>query len=311
MLARARLPASGLHTKSVRRAPQVSVMVADATRLVQDAQNRHKSAPTATAALGRALCGALLMGCFRKDDEVVQLNFNGRGPLGQLTAIADTYGRARGYVQNPSADPPLRPDGKLDVGTAVGAGVLSVVRTHPRMKEPYTGVVPIHSGEVAEDLAVYLADSEQMQAAVGVGVLLDRQAQVTSAGGFLVSVLPSADDFVIAALETNLSQMRSVSELLAEGKTPEDIARIIAGGMDVQLLGDVEPTYGPCEEDDLRQRMRRAVATLGERQVREIIAEQGFLEVTCEFCKTSYRMAEDEIEEILVLSSEFDSSAAP
>lgn len=239
-------------------------MVAQTTRMVQDAQSRHGTAPTATAALGRALTGALLMGAFRKDDESVQISFNGRGPLGTLTAIADTRGQARAFVANPAADPPLRPDGKLDVGAAVGSGVLSVVRSHPLMKEPYTGVVPIHSGEVAEDLAVYLADSEQTQSALGLGVSLDRNALVRAAGGFLVTVLPFAEEDTIAELERTLSNMRSVSELIDGGMGASDIARQIVGSLGLKELGTLPLSYGPCGADDLKQRMKRAVATLGE-----------------------------------------------
>lgn len=309
----------------------------DATQLVQEAQDRHATSPTASAAIGRALIGALLMGCFRcslfrpsppllppprarpsrnpslrsprrKDDEVVQLTFSGKGPLGTLTAIADTSGNARCYAANPAADPPLRPDGKLDVGTAVGPGILSVVRTHPLMKEPYTGVVPLTSGEIAEDLAAYLANSEQTQSALGAGVSLNRDARVQAAGGFLVSVLPSAEEETIEVLERNLTSMPSVSELITAGKSPREIAEVIAGPLGLRELGEMVPRYGPCDEEELRGRMKRAVATLGETEVRSIIEEQGFLEVTCEFCKTSLKMGEGDVAEIMTWASEFNAS---
>ncbi|CAG9464774.1 unnamed protein product [Pedinophyceae sp. YPF-701] len=288
---------------------QVSVLAVDSTRLVAEAASRHGTAPTATAALGRALTGAALLGAFRKEREAVQLNFNGRGELGSMIVIADTAGNAKGYVTNPHADPPLRPDGKLNVGAAVGTGVLSVVRSHPLMKEPFTGVVPIRTGEIAEDIAHYLADSEQTQSAVALGVSLGRDGSVLAAGGFLLSVLPFAEDETLDQLEKNLSGLPSVSELLKSGGTPATLTETLLTGLGpVSYVGELAPQYGPCDEEDLKVRMKRAVATLGRKEVRSIIEEEGFLELTCEFCRHTYRMGDADIEEVLIRAEEFEST---
>lgn len=288
--------------------PQVSILVTDATALVQEAQSRHGTSPTASAALGRTLMGGLLLGAFRKDEETVQLNFNGRGPLGNIVAVANTQGLVKGYVANPAADPPLRPDGKLNVGGAVGPGTLHVIRSHPAYKEPYTGVVPLHSGEIAEDLAVYLSDSEQTQCAIGLGVTIGRDGSVTAAGGYMLSVLPFAEEETIAALETSLRAAPSPSEMIGSGMSVEQMTAALLGDVPFDSLGDLTPKYGPCEVEDLRGRMKRAIAMLGQTEVQSILEEQGELEITCEFCKETYKMTEADVEEVLARSSEFEVS---
>ncbi|KAL6759151.1 heat shock protein Hsp33 [Haematococcus lacustris] len=279
---------------------ELSVLVIDGTRLVADAAARHKTAPTATAALGRALLGSLLLGSFRKDDEVTQVTFNGNGPIGSIMCIADAKGNVKGKVGNPDADPPLRPDNKLNVGAAVGSGVLAVVRSHPMEPRPYTGMVPLVSGEVAEDLASYLVDSEQTNSALGLGVSLNRDCSVRSAGGFLVQVLPFCSDETLEQLETNLSGLPSVTTLLNQGLTVQDITdRILQGLGCAPGSSSLTPQYGPCEEEALRKRMIAAVAYLGEKEVKDIAAEQGHVEVTCDFCKQTYQFKEEQILEYL------------
>ena len=247
---------------------------------------RVPQAPTSTAALGRCLVGALLLGSFRKPDEMLggsettQIAVQGRGPIGQVLAVC-TDGLVKGYVERPETDPPLRPDGKLNVGAAVGEGVLRVTRTSPRQREPTVGVVPLATGEIAEDIARYLVESEQVPSALGLGVQLDRDAAVTAAGGFLITVLPGAADETIAALEENLRLAPPVSELLSAGLSAKDVTRALLGGSDglaFSEVGRVEPRYGPCDPEDLRNRMKRAVATLGSAEVRSILEEQGVIE---------------------------------
>ncbi|KXZ51013.1 hypothetical protein GPECTOR_14g254 [Gonium pectorale] len=269
----------------------------DGTKLVAEAQQRHKLAPTATAALGRTLLGALLMGSFRKEDEQVQITFQGNGLAGSILAIADTRGNVKGKVANPAADPPLRPDGKLDVGAAVGQGVLAVVRSHPLEPQPYTGMVPIVSGEVAEDLANYLVDSEQTNSAIGLGVSLDRDCNVKSAGGWLVQILPFCSEETLEVLEKNLTTMPSITTMLNDGLTAADITNRILDGLGV--LPDAEtivPRYGPCEEEALKKRMIRAVAALGKQEVADIIAQEGKLEVTCDLCQQTYQFTQREVD---------------
>ena len=180
-----------------------------------------------------------------------------------------------------------------------------MVRDHPAFKEPYTGVVPLHSGEVAEDIAVYLAESEQTQSAIGLGVTLDRAGEVVAAGGYMVSVLPLADDETLDALEESLRAAPSPSEMLSEGMGAREVTARLLGDLAWEEMGALVPTYGPCEEEELRGRMKRAVAMLGQAEVEKIIAEQGALEITCEMCKEAYTMTEKDVQEVLAQSSEF------
>ena len=276
---------------------EVSVISVVGTKLVSEAVARHKTAPTATAALGRSMLGALLLGTFKGDDETVQIMFKGDGPLGPITVIADNAGQVKGMVANPKADPPLRPDGKLNVGAAVGLGVLTVSRAHPDWKAPFTGMVPIVSGEIAEDIAVYLQESEQVNSAVAVGVSIDRELNVRSAGGYMVQVLPFASDETIAALEKTIPSLPSTTDMIADGLTAKEMAEKVLGelGSLPELATMCEPTYGPCDIEDLRGRMMRAIASMGREEVESIIEEQGKVEVTCEFCKDTIVFSEEDL----------------
>uniref|UniRef100_A0A7S0S3N7 Uncharacterized protein n=1 Tax=Chlamydomonas leiostraca TaxID=1034604 RepID=A0A7S0S3N7_9CHLO len=275
---------------------EVAVLVVDGTNLVAEAARRHQTAPTASAALGRALLGSLLMACYRKEEEVTQVTFKGDGPLGNIMTIADTKGNVKGKVDNPAADPPLRDDGKLNVGEAVGLGVLAVVRSHPLEPRPYTGMVPIISGEVAEDLANYLADSEQTNSALALGVLLDREAAVKHAGGFMVQVLPFCSEETLEQLEKNLGALPSVTTMLSQGMSTHDITERILEGLGVSPgAQSLTPAYGPCESEALKQRMIRAVASLGANEVRSIVEEQGKIEVTCDFCNETMVLPEQQV----------------
>lgn len=282
--------------RSVSENGEVSVLVCRGTNLVSEACARHKTAPTASAALGRALIGTLLMGCFKGEDEKTQVMFKGNGPLGSMQIIADPRGNVKGRVDNPACDPPLRPDGKLNVGGAVGRGVLSVVRSHPAQERPYTGLVPIVTGEVAEDLAQYMVDSEQTNSALGLGVSINRDAGIRAAGGFLVQVLPFASESVLQQLESTLSTLPSVTEMLHQGMSTEDITRQLLKGLGVADGGfKLEPKFGPCDPEDLKQRMKRAVALLGAEEVKDIMEKEGKIEVKCEFCNNMYQFEEDEV----------------
>ncbi|PSC75263.1 heat shock 33 [Micractinium conductrix] len=285
--------------RSISDNGQVSILVVRGTQLVQEACDRHKTSPTASAALGRALLGTLLMGAFREEGEKTQVTFKGDGPLNGIQVIADARGLVKGKVGNPAADPPLRPDGKLNVGQAVGRGVLAVVRSLPAARgfeTPYTGMVPIHSGEIAEDLARYLVDSEQTQSALGLGVSIHRDLSIKAAGGFLIQVLPFAEDETILQLEKNIVAAGSMTQMLNEGLTVADITGLLLEGLGGNDTGfQLQPRYGPCEPAGLQERMRSAVALLGEKEVREIIDQQGKIEVTCEFCRETYEFPEEEV----------------
>lgn len=283
--------------RSISDNGQVSILVVRGTNLVQEACTRHKTSPTASAALGRALLGTLLMGAFRDEGEKTQVTFKADGPLGGIQVIADARGMVKGKVGNPAADPPLRRDGKLDVGTAVGRGVLAVVRSwQNEYVQPFTGMVPITTGEVAEDLARYLVDSEQTQSALGLGVSIAKDLSIKAAGGFLIQVLPFAEDETIEALERNITAAGSVTDMLAKGMNAADISEQLLKGLGGSDTGfQLTPRYGPCEPQDLQGRMKQAVALLGADEVRSIMEEQGKIEVTCDFCRQTYQFAEDEV----------------
>ena len=266
---------------------EVSVVAVVGTSLVREAATRHRTAPTATAALGRSLMSALLLGTFKGEDETTQITFKGDGPIGQVIAVSTYDGRVKGLVSNPNADPPLRPDGKLNVGAAVGRGVLTVSRAHPSMKAPFTGSVEIKTGEIAEDVAAYLTESEQVGSALAVGVSIDRSCEVIAAGGFMVQILPFASEETITALERIIPSLPSSTALVSEGLTARQIAQRVLGelGEKVELATTTKPLYGPCDPEELRERMKRAVASLGKQEVDKIFAEDGQIEVKCEFCK--------------------------
>ena len=266
-----------------------------ATGLVAEAARRHGTAPTASAALGRALMGAVLIASSAKDDETVQIQLRGDGPLGQLTVIADNLGRVRGYVANPGAHPPPR-GSKLDVGAAVGQGVLAVVRYHPAWREPYTGIVPIVSGEVAEDLTHYLAKSEQTASALAAGVFVRSDGDVAAAGAWLVQALPGADEDVLARLESTVRALPAPTELVRAGLSADEICDRVLAGIGSRGRERSEPRFH-CGCDT--ERIRRAVALLGREETRAIAAAREQLSVRCEFCATQYVLGPDEVGALL------------
>lgn len=276
---------------------EVSVISIVGTSVVSDAVTRHKTAPTASAALGRTMLAATLLGTFKGDDETTQITFKGDGPIGQIIAISDNTGQVKGMCSNPNADPPLRADGKLNVGGAVGKGILSVSRAHPNWKAPFNGMVQITTGEIAEDIAVYLQESEQVNSAIAVGVSLDRDLNVLAAGGYMVQVLPFASDETIAALEQSIPNLPSTTDMIAGGMTAQGIAERVLGSLGTlaEVATTSTPSYGPCDPTELRGRMMRALASMGKEEIQSIIEEQGKVEVTCEFCKDAVVFTQDEL----------------
>lgn len=282
---------------------EASLYVISGTELVKEAQRRHVTAPTATAALGRLLLGTLLLGALKGGEETVQVMFSGRGPIGHMTAVSSGGSMVKGYVANPLCDPPLTPAGKMDVGAAVGPGLLTVVRSHPSWPSPYTGTVPLQSGEVAEDLASYLADSEQIFSALSLGVSIGRDGKVRAAGGFLLQVLPGCSDETLAVLETNVQSMPPMSDL-AGRESPLAIAERLLNGLGVnQQAQPVVPSFGSCFVEELAPRMLRAVELLGSEDVRSLLQEQGHVEVRCEFCAEVVRFQEKDLQPLLEKST--------
>ncbi|KAH7427638.1 hypothetical protein KP509_10G052800 [Ceratopteris richardii] len=278
---------------------EVSVLSISATHLVEEAQSRHKAAPTALATLGRALMGTLLLGALKDDAESIQINFMGDGPLGKLVAVATKDGLVKGFVDNPLCDIPLKANNKLNVGAAIGSGMLNVSRYHPSWKQPYLGTVPIYSGEIAEDIAHYLASSEQVNSAVGLGVNLRKDGSVQSAHGFLVQVLPYCSEDTLMKLEENIKKMRPLSET-TEALYAHEILEAILHGIGIgDILSVSYPKYGPCDISGLKQRMLRAVTLLGPTDVKQLLEEQGHVEVRCEFCAEVLRFGRNELDPIL------------
>ena len=273
----------------------LSVRALVATPLVAEAAARHRTAPTASAALGRALMGAVLLASGAEEDETLQLQFRGDGPVGQVTVISDHLGRVRGYVGDPSAHPPPR-GGKLDVGAAVGRGILAVVRYHPAWREPYTGIVPLVSGEIAEDLAHYLVTSEQTPSALGAGVFVESDGSIGAAGGYLVQTLPGVDEAVLARLEATIRGLPSPTTLIRSGLDADGMLDALLDGIGARARERSAPRFHcACSVD----KIRRAVALLGRDETREIASRGETVEVRCEFCATHYRLAPDQVGALL------------
>jgi molecular chaperone Hsp33 len=273
----------------------IAVRVMIATGLVGSAALRHATAPTATAALGRTLMGAVLMAAEAGKDETLQIQFRGDGPIGTVTVIADSEGGVRGFVGDPSADPPSR-NGKLDVGRAIGRGILAVVRHHPSWREPYSGIVPLISGEVAEDLAGYLLESEQKPTAVALGVFVGSSGGVEAAGGLLVHALPGARPEALATLDANVRALPSPTQMLRAGIDADGIIDRVLAGLDSRDRHRSHPSF--CCRCD-RDRVLRAVTLLGREEIREISARGEALEVRCEFCAERYVVAADDVGSLL------------
>jgi molecular chaperone Hsp33 len=269
---------------------------ATTTNLVDEAAERHGTSPTATAALGRTLTAALLMSATLKSEDMLTLRVNGDGPLGMVIATTNAHGEVRGYVENPAADLPATPGGKLDVGGLVGhTGSIVVVRDLG-LKEPYTGTSEIISGEIAEDIANYYVVSEQTPSVVALGVLVRTNGRVQHAGGYIIQPLPGADEKSIAALEERVRAMPSVTQMITQGlQTPERILTEVLGPLGFETSGSQPVRFlCPCNKD----RFGRILITLGRHEL-EHLAEQGHAELVCHFCREKYEFNRQELEAIL------------
>jgi molecular chaperone Hsp33 len=264
------------------------------TALVDEARRLHGTSRTASAALGRALTGGLLMGALLKRGQRVGLKFEGNGPLKKIIVEADNDGTVRGFVGVPEAEVPLN-DEKLNVSGALGSeGSLTVIKDLG-LKEPYRGIVKLLTGEIAEDIGYYLAESEQIPSAVGLGVFVKPDGRVSAAGGFLIQSLPPGEEQTVERLIENIRGMPVVTELLRAGQTPEDILAMIFSGIPYHPLGRRDLSFHcTCS----RERIERVLLSLGKEELQRITAEQGETDVTCEFCRTSYHFARKELEEL-------------
>ena len=263
----------------------IQITVVQTTGMVERARNIHKTLPLATAALGRTLTITSIMGSqLKMDDGSVTVQVRGDGPLGTIVCVADSQGYARGYLQNPAVDLPLRPDGKLNVGAGVGRGQLVVVKDIG-LKEPVSGMVGLVNGEIAEDVTRYFAESEQIPSACALGVLVDTDQSVKQAGGYLVQLMPGARDSDIDRLEQNIQKAGAMTAMLDRGMTLEQIAEAILDGFTVHFLDEAEIGYRcNCSE----AKVTRALISLGEGELLQMADEGKPAEITCQFCDRVY-----------------------
>ena len=263
---------------------------------VQTARENHGCSPVVTAALGRLMMGALMTGMmFKEPDELITFVVRGDGPIGSLTVTANCDGQVKGFPANPDVWLPLNDRGKLDVGGAIGAGTLSAVRDIPG-EEPYSSLVELVSGEIGDDLAHYFMTSDQIPTAVGVGVLVGTDANVDCAGGFIIQLMPGCPEKVADAIDANLSGITSVTELLSQGKSPDDLLGVVLSGLDYhELEWQHVEFYCGCDEE----RVSRTLLALGEDELRDMIARDETAEVYCHFCGQRHYVPAAQLQELL------------
>ena len=275
----------------------IRVFAAVSTDLVNEAQRIHHTYPVATAALGRTLTAAAIMGAgLKNEDDSITIQFKGDGPIERVIAVTDAKSCVRGYVGNPYVDLPLSEKGKLDVGRAVGKGQLSVVRDLG-LKEPYVGQVPIVTGEIAEDLTYYYAASEQIPTAMSLGVLVGTDNRAIAAGGFMLQLMPEAEEALAAELEEKMKTIPPVTKMITDGMTAEDILFAVTDGFDMLMDNHIITPEYRCKCS--KERMERALISIGKEELESIIKEQGEAELSCQFCDNKYRFTKAELEKLL------------
>ena len=275
----------------------IRVFTAITTDTVEEAHRIHQTSATASAALGRLLTAAAILGAgLKSDDDSLSLQINGDGPIGMMLAVSDNLSRVRGYAQNPQADLPTNSKGKLDVGGVIGNGFLSVIRDL-NLKEPYIGRTPLVTGEIAEDITYYFAKSEQIPTAIALGVLVDTDLSIKAAGGYMVQLMPGATDEAADRLTEIIRSLPSVTDMIVNGMSAEDIAFAVTDGFDMLLETNCpKPQYEcKCSED----KMERALISLGKKEISDIIKEQGEAEMTCQFCDKIYKFDKARLTELM------------
>ena len=274
---------------------QIRAFAATTTQVVEIARQRHNTSPVATAALGRLLTAGAMMGSMMKNDtDMLTLQIRGDGPIQGITVTADSHANVKGYVGNPDVVLPPK-NGKLDVGGAVGIGLLQVIKDMG-LKEPYSGQTILVSSEIAEDLTYYFANSEQVPSSVGLGVLMEKNNTVRCAGGFIIQLMPFAEEKTISQLEENLKNVTSVTALLDQGYTPEQLLETLLGNLGLEIT-DTVPTQFYCNCS--KERVEQAVVSIGRKEIQEMIDDGEDIEVKCHFCNTAYRYTVDELKNII------------
>ena len=275
---------------------QIRAFAATTKDLADYGRRAHGLSPIATAALGRLMTGTVMMGqMMDNDSDMITVKMDGDGPLKGVLATADNKGNVKGYVNNPYVIMEPNAAGHLNVGGGIGEGTLTVIRDMG-LKEPYVGQVPLYSGEVAEDLTYYFTKSEQTPSSVGLGVLVEREnLSVIAAGGFIVQLMPFADEQTITHLEFNLGKFTSVTDILKAGKTPEDMLKIVLDGFDIEFTDAVDLNfYCNCDKD----RVERALMLIGEKDIQDMIDDGKEIELKCQFCNKAYKFSVDELKKI-------------
>ena len=275
---------------------QIRAFAAVTTDVVETARKAHNTSPVATAALGRLLTGGAMMGTMMKGDkDILTLQIHAGGPLQGITVTADSKGNVKGYVGNPNVCIPANSKGKLDVAGAVGVGFMNIIKDMG-LKEPYMGQVALQTSEIADDLTYYFATSEQVPSAVGLGVLMNKDNTVRQAGGFIVQLMPFAEESVIAKLEENVQKINSVTNLLEEGHTPESLLEKVLEGFDIEINDRMDTKfYCNCS----KERVEKALISIGRKELNELIQEGKEVEMNCHFCNTNYVFSVEELKEIL------------
>lgn len=275
---------------------QVRAFAATTRQLVEDARRIHNTSPVATAALGRLLTGGAMMGMMLKnDDDLLTITINCDGPIGGMTVVADVAGNVKGYVNNPNVIIPANKDGKLDVATAMGIGVLNVIKDIG-LREPYVGQTILMTSEIAEDLTYYFANSEQVPSSVALGVLMTKENTVKQAGGFIVQLMPNATEEVISALEKKISQITSITSMQEDGVTPEGMLELLLGDMDLQIYDKTDVGFH-CNCS--KERVEKALISIGKKDLQEMIDDGETIETNCHFCNENYYFTVDELKELV------------
>lgn len=275
---------------------QIRIFVATTKNTVETARQHHDSSPVVTAALGRLLTAGAMMGSMMKGDkDILTLQIRGGGPIRGITVTADSKANVKGYAFEPQVILHANERGKLDVAGAIGVGIMNVIKDMG-LKEPYVGQCALQTSEIAEDLTYYFATSEQTPSSVGLGVLMNQNNTVEQAGGFIIQLMPFAEEEVISKLEENLSKIKSVTELMQAGNGPEEILEMIAGDLGVEILDKI-PTKFYC--DCNKAKVEKVIVSIGEKDIQEMIDEKKDIEVKCHFCNTGYQFSVDELNRIL------------
>lgn len=285
--------------RGMTRDGSARITVINSTEIVKEAQRLHQTAPTATAAIGRLLTATSMIGALLPENgDTLTVSVQGNGEAGRLLCVSDYYGNVRGYIQNPSVDPPRKASGKLDVGTAVGTGTLTLIRDIKGAEQPQSGTVPLTSGEIAEDVAAYFAESEQIPTVCALGVLVDIDYTCLAAGGLLIQLLPFAAEETVSLIERNIRDFAAISDCIRRGMSNMEIAELALRDIPFDPFDELEVSY-LCNCS--RERMFGALASLGRDQLAEMLDEQEKegkpreLEVCCRFCNSAYTFTEEEL----------------